>query len=377
MRVRGAVCFEVGGKWSIEDLELDEPREGEVLVRVEASGLCHSDDHVLTGDLPFTLPMIGGHEGAGVVVRTGPGVRRVAAGDHVCTAFIPGCGLCDYCSRGMQYLCDRGAGMDRGLMLDDTARFHLVDGTGIGALCRLGTFADHVVIREEQCIKVPDTIPFDLACLVSCGVATGWGSAVNAAEVRPGQVVMVVGIGGVGANVLQGAAAAGAARVIAVDPNEWKHEVARGLGATDTFRSIADAMPLVAELTNGQGVDACIVTVGRVDGDVIGQAFATVGKAGTCVVTSVGQNTPGVAISPQDLTNYAKSLKGVMFGNCNPTRDIPHLIGLYQQGRLRLDELVTRRYRLDELNDAYADMHAGRNIRGVLVHEHARAEVAS
>jgi len=370
MRVQGAVCYEVGSKWSIEDLELDEPREGEVLVRVEASGLCHSDDHVLTGDLAFTLPLIGGHEGAGVVVRTGPGVHRVAAGDHVCTAFIPGCGVCDYCSQGMQYLCDRGAGMDRGLMLDDTARFHLPDGTGIGALCRLGTFADHVVIREEQCIKVPDSVPFDVACLVSCGVATGWGSAVNAAGVRPGQVVMVVGIGGVGANVLQGAAAAGAAHVIAVDPNEWKDVPARKLGATETFRTIADARPLVDRLTNGQGVDACIVTVGRVDGNVIGEAFAAVGKAGTCVVTSVGQNTRGVAISPQDLTNFAKSLKGVMFGNCNPTRDIPRLIDLYQQGQLKLDELITRRYRLSELNDAYADMHAGRNLRGVLIHEH-------
>lgn len=377
MRVKGAVCYSVGSKWAIEDLELDEPKEGEVLIRLEAAGLCHSDDHILTGDLAFALPMIGGHEGAGVVVRTGPGVKRVSEGDHVATAFIPGCGLCDYCSQGMQYLCERGAGMDRGLMLDDTARFHLQDGTGVGALCRLGTFADHAVVREEQCIKIPDSISFELACLVSCGVATGWGSAVNAAQVRPGQVVMVVGIGGVGANVLQGAAAAGAAHVIAVDPNEWKHPVALGLGATETFRSIAEAGPLVARLTNGQGVDACIVTVGRVDGEVIGEAFNTVGKAGTCVVTSVGQNTPGVAISPQDLTNYAKSLRGVMFGNCNPTRDIPHLINLYHEGRLKLDELVTRRYRLGELNDAYADMHAGKNIRGVLVHEHTTTGTAS
>lgn len=369
MKVQGAVCHSIGSKWTIEELELDEPRAGEVLVKVEASGLCHSDDHVLTGDLAFKLPMVGGHEGAGVVLRVGPGVSRVGVGDHVCTAFIPGCGVCDYCSQGMQYLCERAVGMDQGLMLDSSPRFHLADGTGIGALCRLGTFADHIVIHQDQCIKIPDSISFDVACLVSCGVATGWGSAVNVAGIRPGQVAMVVGIGGVGANALQGAAAAGAAHVLAIDPNDWKHDLARQLGATETYRSIAEAMPDVAHLTNGQGVDACIITVGRVDGDIIGEAFAAVGKAGTCVVTAVGQSSPGLAINPQDLTNLAKSLKGVMFGNCNPTRDIPHLLNLYQQGLLKLDELITRRYGLAELNDAYADMHAGRNIRGVLVHD--------
>lgn len=370
MKVHGAVCYEVGGKWSIEELELDGPRDGEVLVRIEASGLCHSDDHVLTGDLPFALPMVGGHEGAGVVVSVGTGVRHVRPGDHVCTAFIPACGMCDYCSRGMQYLCARGAGMDQGLMLDSTARFHLSDGRGIGALCRLGTFADHVVISEDQCIKIADDIPFRAACLVSCGVATGWGSAVNVAMVRPGQIVMVVGIGGVGINAVQGAAHAGAGHVIAVDPNVWKENIARSMGATDFFPSIAKAGPLVASLTNGQGVDACIITVGRVDGDIIGEAFNQVGKAGTLVVTSVGQNTPGLAISPQDLTNLAKSVKGVMFGNCNPRYDIPALLNAYREGTLKLDELITHEYGLAELNDAYADMHAGKNIRGVLVHNH-------
>jgi S-(hydroxymethyl)glutathione dehydrogenase/alcohol dehydrogenase len=374
MKVTGAVCHAIGTKWSIEELSLHPPLAGEVLVRVEASGLCHSDDHIVTGDLAFALPMVGGHEGAGVVEAVGPGVSRVHVGDHVCTAYIPSCGTCAYCSRGLQYLCDRGAGIDQGRMLDGTARFYLGDDRPLGALCRLGTFADHTVLTEEQCIKIPESIPFDVACLVSCGVATGWGSAVNVAAVRPGQAVMVVGLGGVGANALQGAAAAGAAHLIGVDPNEWKHEVARRLGATNTFVSMAEALPFVESVTNGQGVDACIVTVGRVDGRIIGDAFQAVGKAGTCVVTAVGQHKPGIAVNPVELTNLAKSIKGVMFGNCNPTYDIPMLLGLYQQGQLRLDELVTRTYRLDELNDAYADMYAGRIIRGVLRHQHAAPE---
>ncbi|MGD9985982.1 NDMA-dependent alcohol dehydrogenase [Pseudonocardia sp.] len=370
MKVRGAVIHTVGGRWEVEDLELDEPRDHEIRVKVMASGLCHSDDHFVTGDLAVTLPMVGGHEGAGIVEAVGPGVTKVAVGDHVATLFIPACGKCRYCARGQQYICDNGAGMEHGRAMDGTARFHAADGSDVGGVTRLGTFADRLVCHENQAVKVPDDIPFELACLVSCGVATGFGAAVNAGPVRPGDVVLVAGLGGVGANAVQGARIAGAAHVIVVDPVPYKQERAEDFGATAAFGTIAEARPLIDQLTNGQGVNVGIVTVGRVDGDIIGEVFSAVGKAGRCVLVSVGAADRHIAVSPQDLTNFAKSLKGVMYGDCNPTADIPGLIELYRSGVLHLDELVTRRYSLDQINEAVADMHAGRNIRGVLVHQH-------
>jgi S-(hydroxymethyl)glutathione dehydrogenase/alcohol dehydrogenase len=369
MKARGAVMHSVGAPWKIEDLEIGEPNDHEVLVRVVASGLCHSDDHVHTGDLPVNLPMVGGHEGAGIVEKVGKAVTRVKVGDHVSTSYIPSCGTCPYCARGKQYICNNGAGMELGLSMDGTPRFFL-DGKGIGGLCRLGTFSNWIVISEQQCIPIDKSIPLDLACLVSCGVATGWGSAVNVGQVRPGDVVLVVGVGGVGMNAVQGARHAGAGHLIVAEPVEFKRQRALELGATEAYPSVAEALPRIHELTNGQGTDVSIITVGRVDGDIIGEVFQTVGKAGTLVLTAVGQHDPGIAINPQDLTNLAKSIRGVMFGNCNPTADIPKLLAMYKAGQLKLDELVTRRYRLDEINEAFADMHAGKNIRGVLVHDH-------
>jgi NDMA-dependent alcohol dehydrogenase len=370
MQVRGAVIHAVNEKWSIEQMELEDPRENEVLVRVIASGLCHSDEHLVTGDLPQPLPLVGGHEGAGIVERVGSKVTRVKPGDHIATAYIPGCGICDWCAQGMQYICDGGADMYLGMMLDGTPRFHLADGRGIGAMQRLGTFANWLVAPESECVKIDDDLPFDKACLVSCGVATGWGSAVNAGGVKPNDVVLVIGVGGVGINAVQGAAQAGAGHVIAIDPVPFKREKAEEFGATASFSSIEEAGPLVASLTNGQGADVAVITVGVATGDLIGEAFRAIRKRGSCVVTSIGQNKPGIAISPLEMTTFAKTLRGALFGNSNPTRDIPRLLRAYQNGRLKLDELVTRTYSLDEVNEAYDDMREGRNLRGVMIHEH-------
>ncbi|MEU1981879.1 Zn-dependent alcohol dehydrogenase [Nocardia sp. NPDC019395] len=370
MKAQGAVLHRIDGKWEVQDLEVDEPGPNEVRIKVMASGLCHSDDHFVTGDLAVTLPMVGGHEGAGIVEQVGSKVTRVRPGDHVATLFIPACGTCHYCARGMQYICDNGAGMEHGRAMDGTARFHATDGSDIGGVTRLGTFANYLVCHETQAVKVPDDMPFELACLVSCGVATGYGAAVNGGPVRAGDVVLVCGLGGVGANSVQGARHAGADHVIVVDPVPYKQERAADFGATAAFGSIPEARPLIDSLTNGQGVDVAIVTVGRVDGDIIGEAFAAVGKSGRCVLVSVGSSDLHLAVSPQDLTNFAKSIKGVMYGDCNPTADIPRLLRMYRAGSLKLDELVTRRYSLGEINEAVADMHAGRNIRGVLVHSH-------
>ncbi|PQP24008.1 Zn-dependent alcohol dehydrogenase [Rhodococcus opacus] len=367
---RGAVISEVGGKWEVDDLVLAEPGPGEVRIKVMASGLCHSDDHLVTGDIPNTLPLVGGHEGAGVIDAVGPGVTRLAVGDHVATAYLPACGTCAWCAQGMQYICDTGAGMEAGFMLDGTARFATQSGRLIGAMQRLGTFANYLVTSQAQAVKIDDDIPFDVACLVSCGVATGWGSAVNGAGVRPRDTTLVVGVGGVGINAVQGAHHAGAAHVVAVDPVAFKRERALELGATHAYASIDEAIPFVRSVTNGQGADSAVVTVGVVDGQLIADAFGAVRKEGTVAVVSIGQNEPGIPISPLELVVYAKHLRGVLFGNCNPTRDIPALLDYYKSGRLKLDELITRRYSLDQVNDAYVDMHAGLNLRGVLIHEH-------
>jgi len=370
MKARGAVIHAVGDQWAVQDLEVSDPGESEVLVQVMASGICHSDDHFVTGDLAVDLPMVGGHEGAGIVKAVGTKVTRVKVGDHVSTLFIPACGTCNYCAGGMQYICNNGAGMETGMGMDGTPRFHDNNGKAVGGVTRLGTFSNYLVCHETQTVKLPDDIPFELACLVSCGVATGYGAAVNGGPVRAGDVVLVLGLGGVGANAVQGAHHAGADHIIVVDPVDYKQQRAADFGATEAYASIADAQSRIDHLTNGQGVDVAIITVGRVDGAIIGQAFAAVGKAGRCVLVSVGSSEASISVSPQDLTNFAKSIKGVMYGDCNPTADIPRLLKMYQYGTLKLDELVTRRYALDEINEAFADMHAGRNIRGVLVHQH-------
>ena len=371
MKAQGAVIHEVGGQWKVEELELDDPQDHEVLVQVMASGLCHSDDHFVTGDLAVTLPMVGGHEGAGIVVKVGSKVSRVKVGDHVSTLFIPACGVCRFCARGQSYICNNGAGMEHGLGMDGTPRFHLADsGKGIGGVTRLGTFANYLVCHETQTVKLPDDIPFDVACLVSCGVATGWGASVYGGNVRAGDVVMVMGVGGVGMNAVQGARHAGADHVIVVEPVEWKRKAALDFGATEAFPSVDAARDRINALTNGQGVDAAIITVGRVDGDIIGEAFSVTGKAGATILASVGSFAPHIAASPQDFTNFAKRIQGVLYGLCNPVLDIPRLLQMYRDGRLKLDELITRRYDINEVNEGFADMHAGNNIRGVLIHKH-------
>lgn len=370
MKARAAVLHGLHEKWSVEDIEVGEPGPDEVLVKVVASGLCHSDDHYVTGDLPVHLPLVGGHEGAGIVMAVGSRVRRVEPGDRVSTLFIPACGECRYCSRGQQYICNNGAGMETGRAMDGTYRFHLADGRGAGGACRLGTFSNYLVCHESQTVKLPEDIPLDVACLVSCGVATGWGGAVYGGQVRAGDVALVVGAGGVGMNAVQGARHAGADHVLVVDPVEFKRESALQFGATETFASIEEASERIAHLTNGQGVDVAVIAVGRVDGDIIGETFEKVGKAGTGVLLAIGSSDRHIAIPPGQFTHYSKQLRGVLYGLCNPTVDIPRLLQMYRDGRLKLDELVTRRYGIDEINEAYADMHAGRNLRGVLVHEH-------
>ncbi|MGW1545898.1 NDMA-dependent alcohol dehydrogenase [Streptomyces sp. NPDC002346] len=371
MKARAALLWEQPGQWQVEDVELSEPGFGEVLVEMVATGLCHSDDHIAVGDVPVPhYPFCGGHEGSGIVRQVGPGVRYLREGDHIVTSFIPACGQCRWCASGMQNLCDNGALILQGSQLDGTFRMKARD-EDVATASTLGTFANWQVLDETSCIKVREDVPLNVACLVACGVPTGWGSAVNGAEVKPGDVVIVMGSGGIGINAVQGARHAGASHVIVVDPVEFKRETALKLGATEAYDNIAEATEFARSVTNGQGADSAIVTVGVISGENVGDAFNAIRKAGTVVVTSQGSpSAVGMPVNLFEISMYQKRIQGVLYGMGSPREAVPALLNLYAEGALRLDELISRRYRLEDINEAYADMHAGRNIRGVIDFEH-------
>ncbi len=370
MQTKAAVLWETNTPWIVEEIELDPPGPGEVLVKLAASGLCHSDEHLVTGDLPFALPIIGGHEGAGVVQEVGPGVSWLAPGDHVVFGFIPSCGRCPSCSTGHQNLCDLGALMGLGLQITDGTSRHHARGADLGLMCMLGTFAHHTVVNEASCIKIDNDVPLDRACLLGCGVVTGWGSAVYAAEVKAGDTVAVVGAGGIGSNAIQGARLAGAKRIIAIDPVEFKREKAMEFGATHTAASMAEAMPLIQELTWGTMANKVIMTMGVGSGEVIGEALALTAKRGRVVITNIHPAMEySASMSLLDLTLMEKQVVGSLFGSGNPRADIPKLIGLYRDGLVDLDGLVTAEYPLEDVNDGYAAMREGTNIRGVLKYD--------
>lgn len=357
-------------EWDIIEVDLDGPKTGEVLVRFVASGMCHSDEHLRTGDMPTgTVPFIGGHEGAGVVEEVGPGVTGLQVGDHVITSFLPACGHCRFCASRQSNLCDVGANLLMGCLVDGTYRFHY-NGADVGAMCMLGTFSQYAVVSEYSAVKVDQDLPLESVCLIGCGVPTGFGSAVHAGQVEPGDTVVVYGVGGVGINAVQGAAFAGARNVIAVDPVAFKRETAEQLGATHSAANAEDAAALALELTRGVGADKAIVTAGLVYSDLVLNAFNTIRKGGTVVVTGLSDMEHTLQIPSTMLTLFEKRIQGSLFGSGDPFYDIPRMVDLYRSGDLKLDELITKRYKLEEINQGYEDMNNGKNIRGVIVHEH-------
>jgi NDMA-dependent alcohol dehydrogenase len=369
VKTKAAILWETNTPWSVEEIELDPPRQGEVLVKLAASGMCHSDEHLVTGDLPFELPIIGGHEGAGVVEEVGEGVSWLQPGDHVVFGFIPSCGRCPSCSTGHQNLCDLGAVLGLGKQISDGTSRHHGQGKDLGLMCLLGTFAHHTVVNEASCIKIEKDVPLDRACLLGCGVVTGWGSAVYAADVAPGDIVAVVGIGGIGANAIQGAKLAGAKQIWAIDPIEFKREKAMEFGATNTASSMAEAMGKIQEASWGTMANKVIMTMGVGSGAVLAEALALTSKRGRVVITNIHPALEMSAnVSLLDLTLMEKQVVGSLFGSGNPRADIPKLLSLYREGQLDLDGLVTKTYSLDGVNDGYDAMRSGTNIRGVMVY---------
>jgi S-(hydroxymethyl)glutathione dehydrogenase/alcohol dehydrogenase len=311
------------------------------------------------------LPAAGGHEGAGIVERVGPNTPGWEVGDHVVLSFLPACGRCRWCASGMQNLCDSGKDVETGARADSSFRMS-IDGEPIAQAAGLATFCEHTVVNVNSAIKIDRDVSLKTAALLGCGVGTGWGSAVNSAETRPGQTIIVMGIGGIGIHAVQGASHAGAQHVIAVDPVEFKREAAMNLGATHAFASIDEASEFARSVTFGQGADATIVTVGILKQEHVLEAFRAIRKAGTVVVTGVGNFRERIDLPAWELVFFQKRLQGALFGASSPTRDIPWLLDMYRSGQLRLDEVITTRYCLDDINIGYADMHAGVNIRGII-----------
>ena len=370
VKTKGAILWGVGEEWSVEEIEVGDPAPGEVTVQLAASGLCHSDEHLVTGATPVGFPTLGGHEGSGVVTKVGPGVANLKEGDHVVTAFIPACGQCPPCAKGMQNLCDLGAFLLGGTAISDGTHRVTARGQGVSPMCLLGTFSPYITVHQASVVKIEESVPLDVAALVGCGVTTGWGSATKVAAVRPGETVAIMGVGGVGMNAVQGAAAAGARHVVVIEPVAHKRDWARNYGATHTFATAEEATAAVNELTWGRMADKTIICVGDIQGEDIQTAMGLTGKGGRVVVTGMGHwDNVDVKLSLFELTLLQKDLQGAIFGGLSPRAAIPELLALYTGGQLKLDELVTRTYGLEDINQGYQDMRDGKNIRGVIIYE--------
>ncbi|MFE9327625.1 NDMA-dependent alcohol dehydrogenase [Nocardia sp. NPDC052278] len=366
MKTRAAVCWEIGKPWSVEELELTEPRADEVLIKMEYAGLCHSDDHNITGDFPAGLPLVGGHEGAGVVSARGSDVSSVDVGDYVTVTATPACGICPSCTAGRGWLCDANAAVMRGTRPDGSSRLYAADGRPIGTMAQLGTFSEYSLVSEIQVVKMERDLSPDVVSVLSCAVVTGWGAAVKCAQVRPGDVVAVIGVGGVGMSAVQGAKAAGASTIVAIDPVEMKRDMALKLGATHVAESAEAARPLIEELTRAAMADSTIVTVGVLSGGLVGQADSLTGKGGRTVLTSVApMDVNSVTLPLSMFLLSAKSLVGNVYGQCNRD-DIRRIVNQVRAGIIDVESMITQEYSLDQINDGYADMHAGKNVRGVI-----------
>ena len=369
MKTKGAILRGINEPWVIEEIEVGDPRAGEVMVELGAAGMCHSDHHLVTGDTPLPFyPALGGHEGAGKVIQVGEGVTDVKVGDHVVLSFIPSCGKCEPCVTGHSNLCDLGMYLLTGQTISDgTYRVQTAAGEDVIPMTLLGTFSPYVTVHESAVIKIDEAIPFEVACLVGCGVTTGWGSATNVAEVKAGETVIVVGAGGVGMNSVQGAAVSGAARVIVIDPSEFHREQSKKFGATDTFNSMAEAIAPIMEMTWGKMADKTIITVGRIKGEDIDPALTLTRKGGRVVVVGMGgMGDMDVTLNLFMLTMLQKELRGAIFGGANPRSEIPNLLAMYKAGKLNLDDLITKEYTLEQINEGYKDMLDGKNIRGII-----------
>lgn len=367
MKTKGALLWELNTPFKVDEIDLGDPVADEVQIRMHAAGMCHSDYHITTGATPIGLPALGGHEGAGVVTKVGKNVTGIAEGDHVILAFIPACGECPPCLKGFRSLCDRGALLLGGKTIaDGTSRIH-AGSREVSPMNLLGTFAPYMTVHKDSVVKIDDDIPFETAAIMGCAVPTGFGSATNVAEVKPGETVIIIGVGGIGMSALQGAVISGAKQVIAIDPNEWKRDQAIKFGATHVYPTMAEAIAPIIDVTHGLMADKVIIAVGTMKGEYIEEAMILTAKTGTCVVTGMGSMFDAdVKLNLFLFTMLQKTLKGNIFGGGSSHVETPRLTALYKSGLLNIDDMITRTYKLEDINQGYQDMLDGNNIRGVI-----------
>ena len=368
MRIKAAVLHKVGEPLSIEEVNLDPPRAGEVLVKMVATGICHSDLHVITGDRPQEVfPVILGHEGAGIVEQVGPGVTKVAPGDHAVLTFLPACGTCHWCRTGQSNMCDLGALVTRGKMLDGTMRHHLADGTPVANFLFNSTFGEYTVVPEASLVKVDPEAPLERVCLLGCGFTTGYGSTTNALKIRPGETITIVGCGGLGLSAIQGAKNSSAGKIIAVDVHPEKLEMAKKFGATHTVQNLGDPQAVVnkiLEITWGLGTDYSTEYVGfNQTEQTLFIAFYALRKGGTMCMVGVGAHDKReLPIDPRTLTLWNKKIKGVLFGQAEFQTDIPRYVTLAKDKQIDLDGLVTRELSLDQINEGVQAVLDGNKV---------------
>ncbi|MBK6866051.1 MAG: Zn-dependent alcohol dehydrogenase [Ideonella sp.] len=362
---RAVVCRALNEPVVVEDIVVEGPRRNEVTIKLAACGVCHSDLSATNGTIPFPPPLVLGHEGAGTVIEVGEGVTEFAVGDAAISSFVSMCGKCRYCATGRPQLCDQAAKALTTLP-DGSVRTRDAAGQPLNVFSGCGVMAEYATLHVDNLVKAPHDVALDRCALVGCGVMTGFGAACNTANVWPGAVAVVFGAGGVGLNAIQGCAVSGAAIVVAVDTSDAKLEMARLFGATHVVNAATEenVVRRLRQLTDG-GADFAFECVGL--GAVLAQAYGCLRKGGTAVMVGVAGPKDQTTIRTSTLTFEEKTLTGSYFGSARPREDFPRLLSLYKAGRLKLDELITRRYRIDEAAEAFADLASGRNARGVIM----------
>ena len=361
---KAALCREWNAPIVVESIRVEPPGRNEITIKLSACGVCHSDLSAATGVIPFPPPLVLGHEGAGVVVQVGEGVTEFREGDAVVSSFIYMCGKCRQCSRGRPVLCEQAHKALHHLP-DGTVRTFDGEGQPLNVFGACGVMAEFATLHVNNAVRIDPGIPLDRAALIGCAVMTGAGSVFNTARLEPGSTAAVFGVGGVGLNAIQGCAIAGAELIVAVDTNEDKLALARQFGATHTLNAAEhkDAGRAVKKLTGG--VDYAFECIGS--GATVAQAYGSLGRGGTAVVVGVADAKDMTSLRTLSLPADERTLKGSWLGSARPQFDFPRLLGLYRQGRLKLDELVTRRYRIEEAPRAFDDLRTGRNARGVIL----------
>ena len=357
-QVRAAVLHEVGGSPKVEEIDLAPPGAGQIRVQLGATGVCHSDLSLSNGTMTTVLPVILGHEGAGVVAEVGPDVTGVAVGDRVVLNWAPACRQCWFCEHGEPHLC-QNSGRAQG-----RAYAHLADGSDVFPGLGVGGFATQTVVNADSVVPLPDDVPMAEAALLGCAVLTGVGAVRNAAKVQPGESVVVFGLGGVGLSAVQGARIAGAALIIAVDPVAEKADLARRLGAAEVLEPGPDLAKRIRALTGGRGADHAIECVGR--SATIRSAYSVVRRGGRATIVGLGAITDTFTVNALEVAYFAKTLAGCMYGSSNPAVDVPKLLDLHRSGRLDLRSLVSEQRPLSEVDSAFADLRSGAAARTLI-----------